>query len=801
MKRILAVLLTICLVASCVPFAMAASAKTSGTANELRLEATEGKVQLKNAAGKKMKLTGGTRLYSGYTLATKKSGYAYVSLDETKAVKLGTSTKAEVFRSGKKLELKVSSGELFFNVTAPLKADESLTIRTSTMVTSVRGTCGWVEVMDRHTTRVSLLEGKLDITSIDPLTRAQRTTTIVGGQTATIVYHGADQTWVSGVIIEDLTIQDLIEADVIHGENIVLTDTGLTVEDLEEVDVPGSVSVEVKKDKDLQDRIDNTTDLSVPEIVKDAEKRQEEDEQEEDAADQEIQDAVDQMGAENTDPIFGEEPSQETDTGGSPAPEPEPVQYQLGISYKSSNGRMAMESIAMIAAGSEYTAAPLEFDGYVYVNAEGDALTGVMDGNKHITFYYDPIPLDLYDPTTAELQAALNGGYEPIYIYEANDENTLDFAAAVNGSNAGMIDRYVEIGSGTVTIGASDTVTVDQTAVLFITTTVTNNGSLIVNGTTEVSTGGTLINEGTITNSGSVDLTYGGEVLNNGTMTGTGNVMFSGTAFGFLNNTGTLIAEGTIGDMGTVTTSGTMSVHAAADNIQVTGGTFTVETGGKVKRITAGSTTEDTTVNIKGTVTAGIEVNGTYATDINVTGGTVQDGIVVANTGGGSSIRVDGGTVSSNTYAILSDVMKVSVSVTNGGIVSGGIAGILIQQASGTDMGTGTISVTNGGQVLAGSAAETNTVYGIDVSGYDTSGVSITVDQSSTVSAVCAADSEAYAVYNLYGNKVDGSGQPGPATVTVNNVPYNGLDVTADVPETNVSGTTTDIRLIYGAGV
>ena len=83
MKRILAVILTACLLLSCVPFAMAAPAKTSATAKALRLEATEGTVQMKNAAGRNLKLKGGTRLYNGYTLATQKASYAYVSLDET----------------------------------------------------------------------------------------------------------------------------------------------------------------------------------------------------------------------------------------------------------------------------------------------------------------------------------------------------------------------------------------------------------------------------------------------------------------------------------------------------------------------------------------------------------------------------------------------------------------------------------------------------------------------------------------------------------------------------------------------
>ena len=60
------------------------------------------------------------KLYSGYTISTSAKSYAYVSLDSTKVVKLDASTKVEVRKSGSKLELLVSSGELFFNVSAPV---------------------------------------------------------------------------------------------------------------------------------------------------------------------------------------------------------------------------------------------------------------------------------------------------------------------------------------------------------------------------------------------------------------------------------------------------------------------------------------------------------------------------------------------------------------------------------------------------------------------------------------------------------------------------------------------------------
>jgi len=239
---------------------------------------------------------------------------------------------------------------MFFDVTEPLKANEQLTIRTSTMVTGVRGTCGWVEVIDRFTTRISLLEGMLIITSTDPLTGTQRTTTIVGGQTATIVYHGEDQDYESEIIIEDETIQDLIDEDVIHDEHIILTGTGLTVENLQEEDVPGFVAVEVEKDKDLQKRIEDTTDLSVPEIIGDAEERLEKEEAAAEAEDQAIQEELEKLTAEDVDPLFeAETPSSGGSTGGGSSSENEnvtPVQYNFAVvsTFYDASGSEPLES-------------------------------------------------------------------------------------------------------------------------------------------------------------------------------------------------------------------------------------------------------------------------------------------------------------------------------------------------------------------------------------------------------------------------------------------------------------------------
>ena len=141
MKRIASVALTILLILCVTESAFADAA----TATTMKLEAVTGTVTVKNASGVAQTVRDGMRLYNGYAVSTAAASEAYISLDSSKAVKLGASGKIQIKQSGKQLEVSVSAGELFFNVTAPLKTDESLNVRTSTMVTGVRGSFGWVK--------------------------------------------------------------------------------------------------------------------------------------------------------------------------------------------------------------------------------------------------------------------------------------------------------------------------------------------------------------------------------------------------------------------------------------------------------------------------------------------------------------------------------------------------------------------------------------------------------------------------------------------------------------------------------
>ena len=128
-------------------------------AASMRLRRTEGSVGVSDSEGQDVEPAENLGLYSGYGIGTDVESYAWIDLDTVKLTKLDQESEAAVQKEGKRLEIEVKSGSLFFNVTEPLEEDETLEIRTSSMIVGIRGTCGWVEVPDGEHMNVYLLEG------------------------------------------------------------------------------------------------------------------------------------------------------------------------------------------------------------------------------------------------------------------------------------------------------------------------------------------------------------------------------------------------------------------------------------------------------------------------------------------------------------------------------------------------------------------------------------------------------------------------------------------------------------------
>lgn len=249
LKAIVCALMSSAMILTLVTPASAATAR----ATTMKLEKTEGTVTLKTQNGSARKITKGMRLYNGNTLATAKYSYAHISLDSTKAVKLDQSSSATLRQSGKQMELLVKSGKLFFNVSSPLAEKEDMNIRTSTMVTGIRGTCGAVEYVDVNKSKLYLIEGQVTLGSGD------NATTVYGGQTATVVLQPKQETGGSEQPGGENKPGESGETDKEMEQKVM-------VETLTEEQIPPVALQEIVADPILQAKIEQTTELKIEKI-------------------------------------------------------------------------------------------------------------------------------------------------------------------------------------------------------------------------------------------------------------------------------------------------------------------------------------------------------------------------------------------------------------------------------------------------------------------------------------------------------------------------------------------------------
>lgn len=185
-----------------------AAADTSVSGATMRLSSREGTVIVAGKGGKEVAAFDNMRLQSGYSLETKAASYAGLAMDDAKAVKMDALSKGEIRKKGKQLELLLSEGSLLCNVTAPLEGEESLSIRTSTMITGIRGTVVYAEVVDSNTSRVCVLEGQVLVRPVNPVEGDRNGQYIGKGQQALVI--GPDRTEGRG----EIQTLPLTEADI-----------------------------------------------------------------------------------------------------------------------------------------------------------------------------------------------------------------------------------------------------------------------------------------------------------------------------------------------------------------------------------------------------------------------------------------------------------------------------------------------------------------------------------------------------------------------------------------------------------
>ncbi len=179
LRRMAALLLALALALGC-----AGCGGAGASAASMFLRKTEGTVAVTDAAGGDVAPKENLGLFSGYAVGTEAESFAWIDLDKVKLAKLDENSAINIQKEDKALTIEVVSGGLFFNVTEPLAEDETMEIRSSSMMVGIRGTCGWVEVPDAQHMNVYLLEGTVACAA------GEAAATITAGQMAALTAEG-----------------------------------------------------------------------------------------------------------------------------------------------------------------------------------------------------------------------------------------------------------------------------------------------------------------------------------------------------------------------------------------------------------------------------------------------------------------------------------------------------------------------------------------------------------------------------------------------------------------------------------
>ena len=199
------------------------------TATTMSLTKTEGTVNILSDKGKTIPPADGMKLYSGYGMNTQPVSYAWLNLDRVKLVKMDENSEIDIQKKKHDLEIFVRSGALFFHVAEPLDDDETMNIRTSTMLVGIRGTCGWVNAESDTHAQVYLLEGKVTVTATS---------------------GGGEEVTVSAGEMAEITVTETGE-------------TEITVTGFPETEVPGFILTELEQDDELSRAILEASGLDV----------------------------------------------------------------------------------------------------------------------------------------------------------------------------------------------------------------------------------------------------------------------------------------------------------------------------------------------------------------------------------------------------------------------------------------------------------------------------------------------------------------------------------------------------------
>ena len=178
-------------------------------ATSMRLLRVEGTVNIETSNGGTKPVIDNIRFQSGDALSTGADGLASVGLDDTKIITLQNDSRAEFTKQGKHLELKLTKGAVFFNVTEKLQPDETFEIKTSTMTAGIRGTSGYVYYDDSGRDALIITDGAVEVKATNPVTGETKTAKVEGGNGITVYLYSDREEDTIEFTLEEVGVEDL----------------------------------------------------------------------------------------------------------------------------------------------------------------------------------------------------------------------------------------------------------------------------------------------------------------------------------------------------------------------------------------------------------------------------------------------------------------------------------------------------------------------------------------------------------------------------------------------------------------
>lgn len=590
-RRILAAVL---ITALCICNMAVSAFAEEAVAASFRLSKTEGTVTVKNQNGKEITAMQDMKLFNGYQLETAQKSYAWFEADSAKLFKMDAVSNLEVRKKGKKSELLLNSGNLFFNVTEHLQDEEVLNIRTSSMVVGIRGTSGWVKVIDQFHTILYMLDGTVDASVTDPVSGQKKSIRLRGGQRA--------EFWV-------------------YDKNRQGDKCDIIVRQFGEEEIDGFVAVELKKNQQLQDRIrgggsgaggGTGAGFDLVSTIAKAEERLKQDQEEVARKLEEIKKLLGGLAHKvDVDPVFTNNIGKSEDSGssgGTAAPDEsisDPTTLTMPVTDDTVHDYLNNKKVSVILQpGSNASDNVLTVDSGLTVPS-GKSLT-VGNG----------ISADVQNGQTLQVNGhmEMEGSLANAGTVNNTSANTLqiggdlDNAGTLENRTGRLIVKGAFLNSGTLSTGN----TVENSSAVQNTGTFTVTGGTA--GAVDVNRGGTLVvNDGTVSsvaeNGGALQLNGG--TISSLTVSTTEIDLSNGTVDHVDMNGGTLVVDGgaanevnmpgngrivlNSGNAGNLTVgNGTVEAHAGAvlKHVNVQGGTFELNGGVVTNGITQSGTTE-----------------------------------------------------------------------------------------------------------------------------------------------------------------------------------------------------------------